>query len=133
MYIEKSPVAVIALTFKLRRSSIRTKVDKKTSYIHTLNGSGLAIGRTMAAVLENGQQADGSVKIPDALVPYFGSNYIKRFNIKPMNVLTSITVLGFLIFFHEMGHFLAAILQGIYVDGFSIGFGPSIIQKNIKI
>ena len=38
-----------------------------------------------------------------------------------MNVLTSITVLGFLIFFHEMGHFLAAILQGIYVDGFSIG------------
>ena len=50
-----------------------------------------------------------------------------------MNVLTSITVLGFLIFFHEMGHFLAAILQGIYVDGFSIGFGPSIIQKNLKI
>ena len=49
-----------------------------------------------------------------------------------MNVLTSITVLGFLIFFHEMGHFLAAILQGIYVDGFSIGFGPSIIEKKYK-
>jgi len=49
-----------------------------------------------------------------------------------MNVLTSITVLGFLIFFHEMGHFLAAILQGIYVDGFSIGFGPSIIKKKYK-
>jgi len=49
-----------------------------------------------------------------------------------MNVLTSITVLGFLIFFHEMGHFLAAILQGIYVDGFSIGFGPPIIQKKVK-
>jgi len=49
-----------------------------------------------------------------------------------MNVLTSITVLGFLIFFHELGHFLAAILQGIYVDGFSIGFGPSIIQKKYK-
>ena len=49
-----------------------------------------------------------------------------------MNVLTSITVLGFLIFFHELGHFLAAILQGIYVDGFSIGFGPSIIQKKFK-
>jgi len=49
-----------------------------------------------------------------------------------MNVLTSITVLGFLIFFHEMGHFLAAILQGIYVDGFSIGFGPSIIQKKFR-
>jgi len=49
-----------------------------------------------------------------------------------MNVLTSITVLGFLIFFHEMGHFLAAILQGIYVDGFSIGFGPSIIKKKYR-
>ena len=49
-----------------------------------------------------------------------------------MNVLTSITVLGFLIFFHEMGHFLAALLQGIYVDGFSIGFGPAIIQKKYK-
>ena len=49
-----------------------------------------------------------------------------------MNVLTSITVLGFLIFFHEMGHFLAAIFQGIYVDGFSIGFGPAIIQKKYK-
>ncbi|MDC3027403.1 RIP metalloprotease RseP [bacterium] len=49
-----------------------------------------------------------------------------------MNVLTSITVLGFLIFFHEMGHFLAAILQGIYVDGFSIGFGPSIIKKKFR-
>ena len=59
------------------RSSIRTKVDKKTSYIHTLNGSGLAVGRTMAAILENGQQSDGSVKIPDALVPYFGSSFIK--------------------------------------------------------
>tara|TARA_Y100001978_G_scaffold146679_1_gene131664 strand:- start:5493 stop:6572 length:1080 start_codon:yes stop_codon:yes gene_type:complete len=49
-----------------------------------------------------------------------------------MNVLTSITVLGFLIFFHEMGHFLAAILQDIYVDGFSIGFGPSIIKKKVN-
>ena len=49
-----------------------------------------------------------------------------------MNVLTSITVLGLLIFFHEMGHFLAAIFQGIYVNGFSIGFGPSIIKKTYK-
>ena len=65
------------LDFQARRSSIRTKIDKKTSYIHTLNGSGLAIGRTMAAILENGQQPDGSVKIPDALVPYFGSSLIK--------------------------------------------------------
>ena len=66
------------LDFQARRSSIRTKIDKKTSYIHTLNGSGLAIGRTMAAILENGQQSDGSVKIPDALVPYFGSSFIKN-------------------------------------------------------
>ena len=65
------------LDFQSRRSSIRTKIDKKTSYIHTLNGSGLAIGRTMAAILENGQRPDGSVKIPDVLVPYFGSSFIK--------------------------------------------------------
>ena len=66
------------LDFQARRSSIRTKIDKKNQYIHTLNGSGLAIGRTMAAILENGQQKDGSVKIPDALVPYYGSNFIKK-------------------------------------------------------
>ena len=65
------------LDFQARRSSIRTKIDKKTSYVHTLNGSGLAIGRTMAAILENGQQPDGSVKIPEVLVPYFGSTFIK--------------------------------------------------------
>ena len=65
------------LDFQSRRSSIRTKIDKKNTYLHTLNGSGLAIGRTMAAILENGQQTDGSVKIPDALVPYFGSNFLK--------------------------------------------------------
>jgi seryl-tRNA synthetase len=65
------------LDFQARRSSIRTKIDKKNQYIHTLNGSGLAIGRTMAAILENGQQLDGSVKIPEALVPYFGSDFIK--------------------------------------------------------
>ena len=52
------------LDFQARRSSIRTKIDKN-QYLHTLNGSGLAIGRTMAAILENGQQPDGSVKIPD--------------------------------------------------------------------
>ena len=65
------------LDFQARRSSIRTRIDKKTAYIHTLNGSGLAIGRTMAAILENGHQSDGSVKIPEALVPYFGSPFIK--------------------------------------------------------
>jgi len=66
-----------SLDYQARRSSKRSKIDKKNKYIHTLNGSGLAIGRTMAAILENGQQPDGSVKIPDALVPYFGSNFIK--------------------------------------------------------
>jgi seryl-tRNA synthetase len=66
------------LDFQARRSSIRTKIDKKNIYLHTLNGSGLAIGRTMAAILENGQQKDGTVKIPDALVPYFGSNFLKN-------------------------------------------------------
>ena len=48
-----------------------------------------------------------------------------------MNVLLSILVLGFLIFFHEAGHFLAATLQGIKVNGFSIGFGPALLQKQI--
>ena len=65
------------LDFQARRSHIRTKQNKKTTFLHTLNGSGLAIGRTMAAILENGQQKDGSVKIPDVLVPYFGSSFIK--------------------------------------------------------
>jgi len=65
------------LDFQARRSLIRTKQNKKTTFLHTLNGSGLAIGRTMAAILENGQQRDGSIKIPDVLVPYFGSSFIK--------------------------------------------------------
>ncbi len=65
------------LDFQARRSSIRTKSDNKTTYLHTLNGSGLAIGRTMAAILENGQQENGSIKIPDVLIPYFGSPFIK--------------------------------------------------------
>ncbi len=63
--------------FQARRSSIRTRKGKKTQLVHTLNASGLAIGRTMAAILENGQQSDGSVKIPEALVPYFGQAFIK--------------------------------------------------------
>ena len=64
--------------FQARRSSIRTKDNnKKNILLHTLNGSGLAIGRTMAAVLENGQQSDGSINLPKALIPYFGSNKLK--------------------------------------------------------
>ena len=63
--------------FQARRSSIRTKEGKVTRLVHTLNGSGLAIGRTMAALLENGQQSDGSVLLPKALVPYFGGDKIQ--------------------------------------------------------
>ncbi|APD49284.1 serine--tRNA ligase [Synechococcus sp. CS-602] len=58
--------------FQARRSAIRQKDGKKTRLLHTLNGSGLAVGRTMAALLETGQQADGSVLLPQALVPYMG-------------------------------------------------------------
>ena len=62
--------------FQARRSAIRMKEGKTTKLLHTLNGSGLAVGRTMAALLENGQQVDGSVKLPAALVPYFGAERI---------------------------------------------------------
>ena len=62
--------------FQARRSGIRFKEGKGTQLVHTLNGSGLAVGRTMAALLETGQQADGSVELPAALVPYFGSSSI---------------------------------------------------------
>ena len=62
--------------FQARRSAIRFKQGKTTQLLHTLNGSGLAVGRTMAALLENGQQADGSVMLPAALAPYFGGERI---------------------------------------------------------
>jgi seryl-tRNA synthetase len=66
--------------FQARRAMIRyRKADGTVDYVHTLNGSGLAVGRTLAAVLENYQQADGSVKIPDALVKYMdGQTVIKN-------------------------------------------------------
>ena len=50
----------------------RPAEGKGTTFVHTLNGSGLAVGRTLVAVLENYQEADGSVKIPTALIPYMG-------------------------------------------------------------
>jgi seryl-tRNA synthetase len=60
-------------TFQARRANIRTRdAQGKRSFVATLNGSGLPIGRTMAALLEQHQQPDGSVVIPDALVPYCG-------------------------------------------------------------
>jgi seryl-tRNA synthetase len=60
--------------FQARRmkARFRNKGDKDTQFVHTLNGSGLAIGRTMIAVLENYQQVDGSIHIPDVLQPYMG-------------------------------------------------------------
>ncbi|MEH0834929.1 serine--tRNA ligase [Pectobacterium cacticida] len=60
--------------FQARRmqARYRSKADKKTRLVHTLNGSGLAVGRTLVAVLENYQQADGRIEIPDVLRPYMG-------------------------------------------------------------
>ena len=63
--------------FQARRSAIRTKEGKSTKLVHTLNGSGLAVGRTMAALLETGQQPDGSVRLPSALVPYVGCELLR--------------------------------------------------------
>jgi seryl-tRNA synthetase len=60
--------------FQARRMNARYRPDgaKATKFVHTLNGSGLAVGRTLVAVLENGQQADGSVDVPAVLAPYTG-------------------------------------------------------------
>lgn len=65
--------------FQARRAQIRFRREKgaKPELVHTLNGSGVAVGRTVAAILENYQQADGSVKVPDALVKYMGCDVIK--------------------------------------------------------
>lgn len=62
------------LDFQSRRAMIRykQKVDGRVNYLHTLNGSGLAVGRTWAAILENYQQKDGSVTVPKVLQPYLG-------------------------------------------------------------
>jgi seryl-tRNA synthetase len=61
-------------SFQARRAAIRFRPDGtgKTQFAHTLNGSGLAVGRTLIAILENGQQADGSIVIPAALRPFMG-------------------------------------------------------------
>lgn len=67
--------------FQARRAKIRYRISgkSKTEYVHTLNGSGLAVGRTLVAILENYQQADGSVIIPEALRPYmFGVERIEK-------------------------------------------------------
>lgn len=65
------------LDFQARRGSIRYRPEgqKKSRLVHTLNGSGLAVGRTLLAILENYQQKDGSVKIPEVLEPYFTNRF----------------------------------------------------------
>jgi seryl-tRNA synthetase len=64
--------------FQARRANIRYRPAgaKKSEFLHTLNGSGLAVGRTYLAILENYQQADGTIKIPEALVPYMNGDTI---------------------------------------------------------
>ncbi len=67
--------------FQARRANIRYKPEgaKKSEFVHTLNGSGLAVGRTYLAILENYQQADGSIRVPDALQPYMdGATVIRK-------------------------------------------------------
>ena len=65
--------------FQARRANIRFKrtKDAKTEYVHTLNGSGLAVGRTMIAIMENYQNADGTITVPKVLVPYMRTEVIK--------------------------------------------------------
>jgi seryl-tRNA synthetase len=60
--------------FQARRAAIRFRRDSqaKPEFVHTLNGSGIAVGRCFAAIMENYQNADGSVTIPDVLIPYMG-------------------------------------------------------------
>jgi len=63
--------------FQARRANIRFKEKKKgTSFVHALNGSGLAVGRTMAAILENYQQVDGTIKVPAVLQPYLQREFL---------------------------------------------------------
>ncbi|HEX4075076.1 MAG TPA: aminoacyl--tRNA ligase-related protein, partial [Candidatus Acidoferrales bacterium] len=66
-------------SFQARRSGIRFKAKSgggKSEFVHTLNGSGLAVGRTWIAIVENYQQADGSIVIPEVLRPYMGVEII---------------------------------------------------------
>ena len=68
--------------FQARRAGIRfkPKAGSKSEFVHTLNGSGLAVGRTWIAVVENYQQADGSILVPEALRPYMGLDRIPASN-----------------------------------------------------
>ena len=65
--------------YQARRANIKVRpsADAKLEYVHTLNGSGLAVGRTVIAIMENYQQADGSIVIPEVLIPYMGETVIR--------------------------------------------------------
>ncbi len=62
--------------YQARRLECRYRTDNGPRFVHTLNGTGVALGRTLIAIMENGQQADGSIVVPEALLPYFGRNVI---------------------------------------------------------
>ena len=64
--------------YQARRANIRYRAGKKAEHLHTLNGSGLAVGRTWVAIVENYQQKDGSVVVPEALRPYLGEEVIRK-------------------------------------------------------
>jgi len=68
------------IDFQARRANVRYRPDPKAklSFVHTLNGSGLALPRVVIALLENYQQADGSIKVPEALMPYMGTDIINK-------------------------------------------------------
>ncbi len=77
-YVEISSCSCFT-DYQARRMNLKYKEDKKSKpqFLYTFNGSGLAVGRTVAAVLENYQQADGSIKIPKELVKYMYTEEIK--------------------------------------------------------
>jgi seryl-tRNA synthetase len=60
-------------SFQARRMNARYKTNGQNKFVHTLNGSGLAVGRTLISILENYQNEDGSITIPDVLIPYMGN------------------------------------------------------------
>ena len=64
--------------FQARRLNIKTRIGDKNEYVHTLNGTILAMSRTPIAILENYQNADGSVTIPEVLRPYMGKDKIEK-------------------------------------------------------
>jgi seryl-tRNA synthetase len=77
MWLEASSASCFT-DFQARRANIRYRPspDAKPEYVHTLNASGVAFPRTLIALLENNQEEDGRVRLPQALVPYFGSEWL---------------------------------------------------------